>query len=133
MKTAELEGLRTFRHQVYSRFGRRRDARFELLDALLTAPSIETPTHLSLAPGCQRGWGSLYEALNAGTMDLAHLEALVATYPLASETTWYAVDASVWPRCDAETSPNAATPRIPTGIPMASRSWRAGTIPGWNY
>jgi hypothetical protein len=105
MKTPELEGLRTFRQQVYTRFGCRRDALFELLDALLTAPSIETPAHLSLAPGCQRGWGSLYEALNAGTMDLAHLEALVATYPLASETTWYAVDASVWPRCDAETSP----------------------------
>jgi hypothetical protein len=57
MKTPELEGLRTFRHQVYTRFGCRRDALFDLLDALLTAPSIETPAHLSLAPGCQRGWG----------------------------------------------------------------------------
>ena len=38
-------------------------------------------------------------------MDLAALERLVASYPLATETAWYAVDASVWPRCDAETSP----------------------------
>src|SRR5262249_34997795 len=60
---------------------------------------------LSLAPSCQRGWGSLYDALNAGTVDLKQLERLIASYPLATEAPWYAVDASVWPRCDAETSP----------------------------
>ncbi len=38
-------------------------------------------------------------------MDVPPLEALIASYPLATETAWYAVDASVWPRCDAETSP----------------------------
>src|SRR5262249_46068868 len=105
MNTSELEALRAFRHQVYTLFGCRRDALFELLDALLTAPTIETPAHLSLAPSCQRGWGSLYEALNAGTMDLSQLETLMGSAALASEPAWYAVDASVWPRCDAETSP----------------------------
>jgi hypothetical protein len=109
MNTQALEELRVFRQHVYllfgCRLGCRRDALFELLDALLTAPSIETPAHLSLAPSGQRGWGSLYDALNAGTMDLTQLEQLIASYPLASESTWYAVDASVWPRCDAETSP----------------------------
>jgi hypothetical protein len=105
MNTPEGAALRAFRQQVYALFGCRRDALFELLDALLTAPTLETPAHLSLAPICQRGWGSLYDALNAGTMDLAGLERLVASYPLAPPTCWYAVDASVWPRCDAETSP----------------------------
>src|SRR5260221_3237920 len=38
-------------------------------------------------------------------MDRAALERLVASSPLATATAWYAVDASVWPRCDAETSP----------------------------
>lgn len=33
------------------------------------------------------------------------LERLVASYALEPQTAWYAVDASVWPRCDAETSP----------------------------
>ena len=56
-------------------FGCRRDALFEVLDAVLSAPTIETPAHLSLAPSCQRGWGSLYDALNTGTMDWAQLEA----------------------------------------------------------
>jgi hypothetical protein len=105
MNTPDVEELRAFRHQVYTRFGCRRDALFELLDALVTAPGIETPAHLSVVPSCQRGWGSLYDALNAGTMDLERLEAVVAAHALPREPAWYAVDASVWPRCDAGTSP----------------------------
>ena len=128
MQTPELEGLRAFRQQVYTRFGCRRDALFELLDALLTAPTIETPAHLSLLPSCQRGWASLYEALNAGTMDLRQLEALVAAYPLATETAWYAVDARVWPRCDAETSPERGYYPHPY-----RHSHGQPIVAGWNY
>lgn len=128
MNTAAWEALRAFRQQVYTLFGCRRDALFDLLDALLTASSIETPAHLSLAPSCQRGWGSLYDALNAGTMDLSQLERLIASYPLSSEATWYALDASVWPRCDAETSPArgyyAHPYRHSHGQPI---------VAGWNY
>ncbi len=128
MNTPELEELRAFRHQVYRRFGCRRDALFELLDALLTAPTIESPAHLSLVPTCQRGWGSLYDALNAGTMDLKRLEALVASYPLASAPAWYAVDASVWPRCDAETSPQRGYYPHPY-----RHSHGQPIVAGWNY
>src|SRR5260221_10399135 len=106
MNTPEMEALRAFRQQVYPLFGCRRDARFEALDAVLSAPTLETPAPLSLAPNCHRRWGSLYDALNAGTRDLVRLERLVASYPLEPQTTWFAVDASVWPWCDAETSPD---------------------------
>src|SRR5258706_9697600 len=99
MNTPEWEALRAFRHEVYPLFGCRRDALFEALDAVLSAPTLETPAHLSLTPICRRGWGSLYAALNAGTMDLTRLETLAASYPLESSATWYAVDARVWPRC----------------------------------
>jgi hypothetical protein len=88
MNRSELEELRAFRQQVYTRLGCRRDALFALVDALLSAPTIETPAHLSLAPSCQRGWGSVYAALNAGSMDLAALEQLVAAYPLVTERSW---------------------------------------------
>ncbi len=88
MNTPDLEARRAFRHQVYTRFGCRRDALFALLDALLTAPTSETPAHLSLVPSCRRGWGRLYDALTAGTMDSAPLEALIASYPLTRETAW---------------------------------------------
>ncbi len=128
MNTPALEELRAFRHQVYPLFGCRRDALFELLDAILTAPTIETPAHLSLVPNCQRGWGSLYDALNAGTMDWEQLEQLIASYPIADETAWYAVDASVWPRCDAETS----TARGYYPHPYR-HSHGQPIVAGWNY
>ncbi|MGZ3639739.1 MAG: hypothetical protein ACXVCX_18065 [Ktedonobacterales bacterium] len=105
MNTPEWEGLRAFRSHVNTLSGCRRNALFEALDAVLTAPLLETPAHLSLASSCRRGGGSLYAALNLGTVDLGHLETLVASYPLDLTATWYAVDASGRPRCDAETSP----------------------------
>src|SRR5215472_10977275 len=104
METEAFERLRAFRHVIYTTFGCRRDALAEMLDALLTSPVIEHPVYLSLAPGFQRTWGSVYDALNAGTMPLSRLEQVVAAHPLETPTAWYAVDASVWPRNDAHTS-----------------------------
>jgi hypothetical protein len=40
-------------------------------------------------------------------MLLSRLEQLVAGQPLETDTAWYAVDESRWPRCDAETSGSA--------------------------
>jgi hypothetical protein len=105
METTALEQLRAFRQAIYTTLGCRRDALVEILDALLTTSVIEHPVHLSLAPGFQRTWSSLYDALNAGTMPLPRLEHLVAEAPLETTTAWYAIDESRWPRCDAETSP----------------------------
>jgi hypothetical protein len=128
MNTTALERLRAFRHQIYIIFGCRRDALFEILDAILTTPVIEHPVHLSLAPGFQRGWGSIYHALNAGTIPLSRLEDLAAAQPLETTTAWYAVDASLWPRCDAETSPQRGYyhhhTRHSNGQPI---------VAGWNY
>jgi hypothetical protein len=102
MNIPEWGALRAFRYAVYTLFGFRRDALFEILDAVLSAPSLETPAHLSLTPICQRRWGSLYNALNAGTIDLTRRkETLLASYRFEPQTAWHAVDASVWPCCDA--------------------------------
>src|SRR5262245_49754326 len=128
MNTLVLEELRTFHQHVYPLFGCRRDALFELLDALLTAPSIETPAHLSLAPSCQRGWGSLYDACTAGPMELPQLEHLLASYPLSSASTWYALDASGWPRCDAETRPDRGYNAHPS-----HHSHAQPMVAGWTY
>ena len=128
MNTPEMEALRAFRQHVYTVFGCRRDALFEALDAVLSAPTIETPAHLSLAASCRRGWGSLYDALNAGTMDLTRLERLVASYPLEPRTTWFAVDSSGWPRCDAETSPDRGFYHHPS-----RHSQGQPIVAGWNY
>jgi hypothetical protein len=128
MNTNALERLRAFRQHIYTTFGCRRDALVEMLDALLTTSVIEHPVHLSLAPGFQRTWGSIYDALNAGTMPLPRLEHLVAEHPLETSTAWYAVDASVWPRCDAETSPQRGYSHHHT-----RQSHGQPIVAGWNY
>ena len=108
MNIPELEQLATFRHHLYCLFGRRRDALFEALDALLTVGPTSSPAHLSLAPVFRRGWGSLYDALAVGQIASAAVEPLLAAYPLAAGEPVYAVDVSAWARCDAETSPGRA-------------------------
>ena len=101
------DALRSFRHSLYECLHRRGDALFELTDAILTADSaVPSPVHLSLQASHRRGWGSLYAALGRGRIDAEALRRLLACCPLAgSRTPVYAVDVSVWPRCDAECSP----------------------------
>jgi hypothetical protein len=99
--------LHAFRCLLYQCLHRRGDALFELTDSLLTAESVPSPVHLSLQPSHRRGWGSLYAALDRGRIDAEALRGLLAHHPLAGSATppVYAVDVSVWPRCDAEASP----------------------------
>jgi hypothetical protein len=108
MDPCALDTFRAFRSSLYDCLHRCADALFELTDALLTAEVIPSPVHLSLQPSHRRGWGSLYDALSHGRIDAQALRRLLAHHPLAgSETTTpvYAVDVSVWDRCDAECSP----------------------------
>jgi hypothetical protein len=101
--------LQTFRRSFYDECLRRRsDALFELADAILGADAATpSPVHLSLRPAHRRGWGSFYAALTHGRIDAEVLRELLARHPLAggAATPVYAVDTSVWPRCDAECSP----------------------------
>src|SRR5215207_7673411 len=105
------DALRAFRRSFYECFHRRADALFELADAILSADgAAPSAAHLSLQPSHRRGWGSLYAALDRGRIDDEALRKLLASHPLAGanvvgEPSVYAVDASVWDRCDAETSP----------------------------
>jgi DDE superfamily endonuclease len=97
--------LRQFRAGVYQHFEARRDALFELLDAATVAGLVPSLVHLSLPAVHRRRWGSLYDALAAGRLDAGGLRELVAGYPLDDGQPVYALDTSVWPRDDAETSP----------------------------
>ena len=102
------EALCEFRERLYAHMDRRADALFELIDAILTANAVPSPVHLSLQAIYRRGWGSLYAALAKGRIDEKRLRDLLARYRFAEETDLppvYAIDGSVWPRCDAEASP----------------------------
>jgi len=106
MDSSALNTFRAFRNSLYNCLHRRADALFELTDALLTAEAVPSPVHLSLQPSHRRGWGSLYNALSRGRIDPEAIRALLAHHPLAgAEASVYAVDVSVWDRCDAECSP----------------------------
>ena len=100
-----FNSLRRFRAGVYGAFGARRDALFDLLDAATVAGLVPSLAYLSLTAVHRRGWGSLYDALAAGTMDAPALRELVGRWPLDDGQPIYALDTSVWPRDDAETSP----------------------------
>src|SRR5215217_6068394 len=105
MPALDLASLRTFRTDLHGSFTRRADALFELVDALLTAESVTSLPHLSLQAAHRRGWGSLYDALAEGRLDVEALRATLAQYPATDSQPVYAIDLSVWPRCDAEASP----------------------------
>src|SRR5215208_4054264 len=126
------DALRAFRRSFYECFHRRRDALFELADAILTADGTSpSPAHLSLQASHRRGWGSLYAALDRGRIDYQALRKLLTRHPLAGtegEPFVYAVDTSVWDRCDAECSPERGFYYHP------SRHWAGQPIvAGWAY
>ena len=129
------DALHAFRRSFYECFRYRRDALFELADAILTADgAAPSPAHLSLQTSHRRGWGSsLYAALARGRrIDDEALRKLLARHPLAGtegEASVYAVDMSVWDRCDAETSPERGYYYHP------SRQHSAGQpiVAGWSY
>ena len=69
-----------------------------------TSPMLSSP----LAVCSRRGWGRLYAALDRGRTDAEALRRLLARHLLTAgsgTTPVFAVDVSVWPRCDAESSP----------------------------
>src|SRR5215207_11074684 len=120
--------LRAIRAAVYHRFGTRRDALFELLDAATVAGLVPSLAYLSLTTVHRRQWGSLYDALAVGTMDEPALRELVGRWPLDDGQPVYALDTSVWPRDDAETSPARgyyySASRQSAGQPI---------VTGWSY
>jgi hypothetical protein len=120
--------LRAFRAGVYACLGARRDALFEALDAATTVGPVPSLPYLSLAALHRRGWGSLYAALAAGRLDVPALQELVGHSPLDDGQPIYALDTSVWPRNDAETSPER-------GYYYSSARQFAGQpiVTGWSY
>jgi hypothetical protein len=123
-----FHALQAFRTGTYRRLGARRDALFEVLDAATSVGPVPSLPYLSLAALHRRGWGSLYAALAEGRMDVPALRELVGRHPLDDGQPIYALDTSVWPRNDAETSPER-------GYYYSSARQSAGQpiVTGWSY
>jgi hypothetical protein len=97
--------LRRFRGEVYDCFGRRADALFDLIDGICAPITVAGVAYLSLAPGARRGHGAGYAALSAGRIDEDLVRDVLAGYRPDDWRPDFAIDASVWARCDAECSP----------------------------
>jgi DDE superfamily endonuclease len=105
MPAPDLDCLRAFRTALHDCFDHRADALFELGDALLASDAVTSLPYLSLQAAHRRGWGSLYDALTAGRIDDTALRRLLGQHVVPDPQPVYAIDLSVWPRCDAEASP----------------------------
>jgi hypothetical protein len=122
-------GLLGFRAGLYGCLPRWGDALFEATDAVLCAPApVSSVPALSLEPAFRRSHGSLYKALARGEIDQRRLRALLMAHRPPHWPLVFAVDASSWPRCDAETSPER-------GFYYSASKHSAGKpiVAGWCY
>src|SRR5215813_9287582 len=124
--------LAAFRRELYRCFSRRADELFELADAVLCAGGpVRVLAGLSLVPEHRRGHGALYDAVNAGRVEVARLRRALAALPPPS---WpdgrirLAVDVSNWLRPDAATSPERMFCHV-----YGRGKGQAQMIPGWPY
>ena len=100
--------LAGFRGRLYRCLTRRGGELFELGDAMLCADGpVQDLARLSLVAGHARGHGAVYDALNAGRVDIGRLRWAIGCLPLPA---WpdgrirLAVDVSPWLRPQAATS-----------------------------
>ncbi len=132
MATTPAAPLARFRAELYqSVLGMRRDALYELLDAVLSGEGATSLVRHSLSPAFRRGWASAPDALADGTLDVAALRRLFAqTMPpaLVEERLLWVVDGTTWPRPEAKTSPERTWGRFVTaGTPQS------GIVGAWEY
>jgi hypothetical protein len=124
--------LRGFRAELYGCLTARGDALFELCDAVLCGDGpVRDLAGLSLVPGYRRGHGAVYDAVNAGAVDIGRLRWAVGCVRLPA---WpdgrirLAVDVCCWLRPDARTSPERMFCHV------HGRGRNAGQmIAGWPY
>ena len=125
----QLNILTEFRQAVYDHaFTSRRDALFELLDAVTLQGPMRSFPWLSLSPTCQRKWPSLYQAVEEGRIDDAWLRTFLAQQVPSHGVRYWALDCTSWLRTHARTLPDRQYVYQPT--PLASR----GTVNiGYSY
>ena len=75
--------LAGFRGELYCSLGMRRDALFEICDALACRPErVHMLAELCLEPECRRGHGGVYDAVNSGEIVIGRLRRAVDAVPL---------------------------------------------------
>src|SRR5216684_133271 len=118
--------------RAHLRGSSRADVLFELVDALLCTPGpVKSLVDLVLSAEHRRGHGALYDAVNAGRIEVERFTAVVAALPVpkaADGRITLGVDVSNWLRPDAPTSPDRLFCHV-----YGRGKGNAQMIPGWPY
>jgi hypothetical protein len=117
--------LAWFREALYGCLRERRDALFELADAVLTAQQPRGLPYLSLEPVFRRGHGMVYQGLAAGRVDEEAVRDLLAAARPRDWPLVFAIDLTAYPRPEADTSPGRARHHAagPHGGDIAVAGW----------
>jgi len=127
--TQQLNNLIEFRQMVYRRFlTSERDAQFELVDALLLTPPVDTFPALSQSPAFRRGWPSVYAAIERGGQDTEWLRSYLSRQVPMNQACIFALDPTVWPRPRTRTLEGLRYEQSPTQA-IQGRS----TVKGYAY
>ncbi len=103
--------IHQFRQEVYQSLEQRADAGLDLIDALTSAPVVESPVAMSESPLFRRNFSSVYDFLKKGLMNKAQLRrTLHRCQPEAMERIAgyevYAVDCTEAEHPEADTLPD---------------------------
>jgi hypothetical protein len=108
--------IAAFRQAAYASLGQGRAALFDLLDAVLVSPAVNSYAELACAPVFRRRWASLYAALQDGQPDRAALLRLYVQHLPRGGRLVVAGDHTDWPRLSAPTLPDRTVVHAPTKI-----------------
>jgi hypothetical protein len=112
-----LSKLIEFRQAAYGLLGNAQDAMFELTDAVIQTPHLQSFVELSCAPAFRRKWSSAYEALQDGRPNRVALMKLYLRHLPPSERILLAIDHTAWPRLWANTLAERNYEHQPSGVP----------------
>lgn len=137
-----INKLIEFRQAVYANgIIARRDAVYNLLDALLAQGPVSSFARLSQAEQFQRKWPSLYAAVEDGRLDESWIRSFLARQVPQRGVCVYALDGSPWPRPRARTladrqyvfqaSSDVNGGTIAVGYPYSSLDWVQEAHSSW--
>ena len=115
--TEYFNKLIQFRQAAYQHLGMAKDALFELSDAVIAMPGIQSFAELSCSKHFRRGWPSLYEALQDGRPDRDQLTGLYTQHMQGDHRPMLAGDHTAWSRPTAYTLRDRTVEHQPNSVP----------------
>lgn len=111
-----FDKLKQFRQAAYELLGKAKDATFDLLDAVLTTPRVNSFVELTLSPVFRRQWASAYAALRHNRPKRRQLLQLYIEQIPTEGRPLLAGDHTTWARPEARTLRDRTIEHQPTPI-----------------